>query len=191
MQKHGFTGFVGVIEWDPERDLTVIIGASAHQVRRAALGFLVRINPITGEHELNIDASENVNDFLTVVPVPDLDDAQALQEWFEVMREATMRPLLTIFGPQEDPGNAVGSWYAAPEVSLQAAVEPLSSPAMTQVINRGKPFTATGASLPVRVHLRRLVRRMRSRWMRRPPMMPFTLIRERCPIRSKQARWST
>ena len=107
-----FHCFVGVIEW-PEREPDVIVAATAHEVRLEALTYILTTD-LDGTPHFAFDVEDDVRLFVTDNPLPrDLTDVEALKEWHEALKEATLQPVLTMFGPQSDPAENVYAWDRA------------------------------------------------------------------------------
>jgi hypothetical protein len=105
-----FCCIIGVIEW-PEREPDVIVAATAHEVRLAALPFILTADLHGTTH---FDSQDNVSLFVADNPVPrDLNNVKTLKEWYEALKEATMQPVLIIFGPQRDPVEDIYAWDRA------------------------------------------------------------------------------
>ena len=109
MLPDNFHCFIGVIEW-PEREPDVIVAATAHEVRLEALTFILTTTP-DGTIAVAFDAEGDLTTFLSDCPLPrDLADVDALKDWHEALKEATLQPLLTMFGPHSDPAENVYAW---------------------------------------------------------------------------------
>lgn len=107
-----FHCFIGVIEW-PEREPDVIVAATAHEVRLEALTYILTTDR-DGTPHFAFDFEDDVSLFVTDNPLPrDLTDVEALKEWHEALKEATLQPVLTMFGPQGDPAENVYAWDRA------------------------------------------------------------------------------
>lgn len=101
--------FIGVIEW-PEREPDVIVAATAHEVRLQALTYILTTD-LDGTPHFAFDVEDDVSLFVTDNPLPrDLSDVEALKEWHEALKEATLQPILTMFGTQSDPAENVYAW---------------------------------------------------------------------------------
>jgi len=101
---NGFRGYVGIVDFGPGTDQSVIIASSPHKVRRDALHVIVITNPATGTPELNTTTDHGTPAFLTENPVTglDIDDALALDLWYEDLAAAVAYPKLAIYGPHAD-----------------------------------------------------------------------------------------
>lgn len=101
---NGFRGYVGIVDFGPGADDSVIIASSPHTVRRDALQVIVITNPATGTPELNTANNTEASAFLTEHPVADLDidDPLAVDFWYEDLAAAVTYPTLTIYGPHVD-----------------------------------------------------------------------------------------
>ena len=137
-----FHCLIGVIEW-PEREPDVIVAATAHEVRLESLTFILTTTP-DGTIAFAIDAEGDLTTFLSACPLPrDLADVDALKDWHEALKEATLQPVLTMFGPQSDPAENVYAWDrvgACPGFDGRAIRETTSAPT----------DSASPANLPVR-----------------------------------------
>ena len=101
--------FVGVIEW-PDSEPDVILAATAHGVRVAALNFFLTRGQ-DGTFHLAFDYGADLTSFVAVCPPPrDHTDVSAVKEWHMALREATSQPILTIFGAQSDPAERIYAW---------------------------------------------------------------------------------
>jgi len=97
-----FHCFIGVIEWS-ESEPDIILAASAHDVRRKALTYILS----TGQE----DFEDDISLFVEGNPPPsDPADVDALKDWYEALQEAAYSPWLTIYGPQSDPAEGIYTW---------------------------------------------------------------------------------
>jgi hypothetical protein len=107
---NGFRGYVGIVDFGPGTDDSVIIASSPHKVRRDALHVIVITNPATGTPELNTTTElttttdSEASSFLTEIPATalDIDNPLAVDLWYRDLAAAVTYPKLTIYGPHTD-----------------------------------------------------------------------------------------
>jgi len=103
MIRCGFRRYIGITQWDDEtHEPSVIVASSPHKIRRKAVNLLVIPDPAIGARTLNLPERETVPGFLTDTPLPDLEDIDALEFWYDELNTALGHRLLTICGPHVD-----------------------------------------------------------------------------------------